>query len=164
MPPRLQLHNFEITQWPAPVKVRLRGFVEAEVREPVAARHSGNPVALESFRRLRPAVDIHGPVRVFLQIHARRLVGDPLLVDEQRTRVDVVERDGPEELHRRVRRNAQAIALAAVEPVAALVLVGAEIRRRRTRGRARRRASRPFPWSDNPLRSRDGTTAYRYAW
>src|ERR1700754_3177310 len=122
------LYPLEVRQWPGAIEIGFGRLVEPKIREPVFAGHNRNPVFLEPGRRFRSAVDIHRTVRVLAQAHTRRTVGALLRVQDQRARVDVVQRDRPEQFYRRVGGDAQAIRSAAVEPISGLVLVGAEIR------------------------------------
>src|SRR5689334_25282097 len=72
----LSLDLFEITQWPALVEIGLGRLVKTEVGEPALTRDGWNPIRLESRRSGRTAINVHGGVGVFLQVHARRTVGD----------------------------------------------------------------------------------------
>src|SRR5689334_19486400 len=78
----LSLDLFEITQWPALVEIGLGRLVKTEVGEPALTRDGWNPIRLESRRSGRTAINVHGGVGVFLQVHARRTVGDFLFVYE----------------------------------------------------------------------------------
>jgi hypothetical protein len=122
------LDAFDVGQCPASVEVGLGRRVEAEQAEPAAPGKGRQPVAFLAGGRCGAEKEIHGAVRVrdelLARVEARQLVRG---VDKT-PGFDVVEREGPELLHRRIGRNAQGVAVAALQPLAVLVLLDAEIR------------------------------------
>src|SRR6516164_10423913 len=118
----LSRYEFDVVERPASIEISLRGCVEAEVRKPEPVRHRLYPVRFLASGSLRAEVDVHRAVSVLLESLGRRghFCLEPLVAD-QAARVHVVDRDGPELLHWRIRRDPQSIRLAAVEPVAVLV-------------------------------------------
>ena len=124
------LHLLKVRQRPGPIEVSFSRLVEPEIRKPVFARNGRYPVLFKTGRRYGPATDVHRTVRVLAQVHARRAIGNLLLVQDQCARIDVIERDRPEQLDRRIGGNAQAIRSAAIQPLPGLVLVCARSSRR----------------------------------
>ena len=114
---RSRPYLLEVRQRPGPIEEGLCRLVEAEVREPVLPGDGRDPVLLEASRRLRPAIDIHRAVLVFLQIHARQAIGNFLIVQDQCASVGVIDRDGPGQLDRWMGPNAQPIGRTGVQPL-----------------------------------------------
>src|SRR5262249_16354699 len=124
------LHLLNVRQWPASIEIRLRGRIETEVRKPELVRRCLYPVALLTAGTLRPQIQIHRSIDILLEfLGVRGNFRLLCLVAEERARIDVVDRHGPELLHRWIARDAQAIRFAAVEPVAILVAISFEIHR-----------------------------------
>src|SRR5678810_387646 len=90
------LYLLEVGQRPGPIEVGLGRLVEPEIREPVLAGPRRDPVLLEASRRRGPRIDVHRTVLVLAQVHAGRAISDVLFIQDERTRVDVVDRDRPE--------------------------------------------------------------------
>src|SRR6185436_15029989 len=73
----------KVRQWPRPIEVGPGRLVEPEIREPVPAWNGRDPVLLEAGQCGRPAIDVHRAIFVLAQVHARRTIGDPLVIQDQ---------------------------------------------------------------------------------
>ena len=116
------LDRGDVVELPGLGEIGLGGAVEAEVGESALARRGLDPV-LGTSRSDGPEIHINRAVGVAHQIGlAGAEVGGAQGGDQWAAAEVVVEGDRPELLHRRIGRHAQAIPVAAVEPLALGVL------------------------------------------
>src|SRR5258708_6541497 len=111
---RRSLHQFDVRQQPRLIEITVSWAVQAKISEPAFTRNSGDPVLLETDRRLRSEVNVCTSIVVLSQIHLRRTVGDFLFVLDEAARVVVVGGDRPEQLCRNDRWYAQPVGVCAV--------------------------------------------------
>src|SRR5882724_9804590 len=113
------LHLNDVVRLPRLIEERLRRAVEAHIREPAPARHRLDPVLLLAGCHLRAEKDVHRTIGVHGGAGVLADARKPLAVLQLGAAQRVVYDHGPEELHRDVRRQMEAVALAAVEECSA---------------------------------------------
>ncbi len=122
------IHFLDVWQNPSPIEERFFGRIETEVGKPRLAGNARNPVLGFVARWLAWShVDGDRAIVVFHQVHPRGTVRNFLLVLNQASRVDIIDRDGPKRFGGGVGGNVQNVVLSTVKPIAVTVLIRTKI-------------------------------------